>query len=170
MIDPLSYFWVLLKASLFSTGGTGNLPSLHEDLLERGWATERNFAESLAVGQVSPGPSGLWVISLGYLTAGALGALLALAAITLPPLLVLLVERLHRRFGEHAAARGFVHGLSLAVVGVSLVVLVELLREGGTDARALLILGGTVLLAATGRVPVAGMLALSAVVGVLLYG
>jgi len=90
MIEPLTYFWLLLKASLFSTGGTGNLPSLHADLLARGWANEQQFAESLAIGQISPGPSGLWVISLGYLVDGLRGAVLTLIAISLPPLVVLL--------------------------------------------------------------------------------
>lgn len=84
MIEPFTYFWILLKASLFSTGGTGNLPSIHADLLLRGWATDRQFAEALAIGQISPGPSGLWVICLGYLTDGLRGALLATLAISLP--------------------------------------------------------------------------------------
>ncbi len=46
-MNPLLYFWLFLKASLFSTGGFGNLPSLHHDLLARGWATESQFAESM---------------------------------------------------------------------------------------------------------------------------
>src|SRR5918997_2454235 len=132
-IDWLAYFWLLLKASLFSTGGTGNLPSLHADLLARGWASDRQFAEALAIGQVSPGPSGLWVISFGYLTDGLRGAALALVAITIPPLLVLLIDRLHRRIGQHPAVAGFVRGLSLGVVGVFLVVLGRLLVNTGLD-------------------------------------
>ena len=62
MIEPLVYFWLLLKASLFSTGGTGNLPSIHADLLARGWATDRHFAEALAIGQISPGPKQIGLI------------------------------------------------------------------------------------------------------------
>jgi len=65
MIEPLLYFWLILKASLFSTGGNGNLPSIHADMLARGWATERHFAEALAIGQIRPGPNGLWVVCLG---------------------------------------------------------------------------------------------------------
>lgn len=168
-IDWLVYFWLLFKASLFSTGGTGNLPSLHADLLARGWATDRQFAEALAVGQLSPGPSGLWVISLGYLTAGWRGAGLALVAVTLPPLLVLVVERLHRRVGAHPAAQGFVRGLSLAVVGIFLVVLANLLLSNGLDARAVLIAGAAMGLALTGRVPVVLVLALGALAGMALY-
>ena len=117
MIDALLLFWLMFKAALFSTSGSGNLPILHQDLLARGWATDRNFAESLAIGQISPGPSGLWVISLGYLLDGLRGALLTLVAITLPPLVVLAINGFYRRYGDHPALQGFVRGLSLAVSG-----------------------------------------------------
>src|SRR5256885_13062862 len=82
MINPFIYFLLFLKASLFSTGGFSNLPSLHQDLIANGWAKEADFGQSIAIGQISPGPNGLWVISLGYLTYGYLGAFLALIAIT----------------------------------------------------------------------------------------
>jgi len=100
MINPLIYFLLFLKASLFSTGGFSNLPSLHQDLLANGWAKEIYFGQSIAIGQISPGPNGLWVICLGYLTYGYLGALFALIAITLPALLVLVVAAGYTRI-EH---------------------------------------------------------------------
>lgn len=168
MIEPLTYFWLLLKASLFSTGGTGNLPSLHTDLIARGWARDQQFAEAFAIGQVSPGPSGLWVIALGYLTDGPRGALLAAVAISLPPLLVLAIDRLHRRVGAHPAMQGFVRGLGLAVAGNFLVVMVALLITTGVDAASILIVLSSVALSATGRVPVPVLLGLAGLAGVLL--
>ena len=87
MINPLVYFLLFLKASLFSTGGFSNLPSLHQDLIGYGWATEADFGQSIAIGQISPGPNGLWVISMGYLTNGFLGASLALIARSIPAVL-----------------------------------------------------------------------------------
>ena len=74
MSHHLALFWIMLRAALLSTTGTGNLPIVHQDLLSRGWATDRQFAESLAIGQISPGPTGLWVISLGYFVGGLRGA------------------------------------------------------------------------------------------------
>jgi len=65
--------FALSEGIAFSTGGFSNLPSLHQDLLANGWASEADFAESIAIGQISPGPNGLWVICLGYLTYGWLG-------------------------------------------------------------------------------------------------
>jgi chromate transporter len=168
MMNPLLFFWVMLKASLLSTGG-GNIPILHEDLLAHGWVTEQQFAESLAIGQISPGPTGLWVISLGYLLDGVRGALLALVAITLPPLLVLLVHGLYQRIGGRPATQGFVRGLTLAVAGIFLVVLAGIFIGTGIEARSLVIALGALALGVTRRVPVIAVLALAALAGVVLY-
>ncbi|MBA3946968.1 MAG: chromate transporter [Herpetosiphonaceae bacterium] len=169
MIHPLIYFWLLLRASLITTGGSGNLPILHQDLLALGWATDRQFAEALAIGQISPGPTGLWVICLGYLTYGLPGSLMALVAITLPPLTVLAVDRLYRRIGDHPAVQGFVHGLSLAVAGIFLVVIAGLLRNNGVDGRSLVIVLVSLGLGLTRRVPVILIILLAALAGILLY-
>lgn len=169
--SPLIYFLLALKASLFSSGGMGNLPLLHDDLVSaRGWAGERQIAESIAVGQTAPGPSGLWVLSLGYLVDGLRGSLLTLLAITLPPLLVLVVDRAFRTVEEHPAARGFVRGLSLGVVGTMLFVMWQLLRSTGLDAGSLIIAAGGAGLALIQRLPVIVVILLAAVAGVLLYG
>ena len=168
-MDILLYFWIFLKATLLSTGGLGNVPSLHDDLVGRGWAIEQDFAESLAVGQITPGPSGLWVISLGYLTAGILGAIVALVAICLPPLLVLLVDRLHRGIGDHPAVEGFIRYLGLAVVGVFVVVLGRLLVTASIDVGSVCIVVGSIAGSLTKRVPVVLLLALAAGIGIVVY-
>jgi chromate transporter len=169
MIDWLVFFWLMFKAALVSTSGTGNLPIVHQDFLERGWATDRQFAESLAIGQISPGPSGLWVISLGYLVDGLRGAVLTLIAISLPPLVVLLIHGFYRRYGDHPATQGFVRGLSLAVAGIFLVVLVGIMNSAGWTITNGLIVLGAIGLGATRRVPVLAVLSLAALAGILLY-
>lgn len=169
MIDPLTFFWLMFKAALVSTSGTGNLPILHQDFLARGWATEQQFAEALAIGQVSPGPTGLWVIGLGYLTDGPRGALLTAIAIALPPLLVLVVHGFYLRYGGHPAVEGFVRGLTLAVVGVFLTVLFNIMRTVGIEITSLLIMLGALALGATRRLPVIVVLALAALAGIIFY-
>ena len=167
-MNPLLLFWAMLKASLLSTG-SGKIPILHEDQLLRGWASEQQFAEALAIGQISPGPTGLWVISLGYLVDGVRGSLLAVAAITVPPLLVLLVHRLYRRIGDHPATEGFVRGLTLAVVGILLVVLSGILARTGIGTKSVLIATAALAIGVTRRVPVIAVLALGAIAGMLIY-
>ena len=163
----LLYFWLFLKASLFSTGGFVSLPSLHADLTARHLAADRQFAESLTLGQLSPGPNGLWVISLGYLTGGVFGSLLALLAITLPPLLILIIERVYRRVQDHPAALGFVSGLSLAVAGVFAVALAGILHSAGLSLRTVVIAAAAIVLTLTRRIPLFGIIGLSALAGIV---
>jgi chromate transporter len=169
MINPFIYFLLFLKASLFSTGGFSNLPSLHQDMIANGWAKDSDFGQSVAIGQISPGPNGLWVISLGYLTYGFPGALLALMAITIPPLLVLVVSAGYRRIEHRAWVQGAMHGVSLAVVGLLLTVVWTILRQPGVDWRGLLIAAGAFGLALSRKVNILIILGLAGLVGYLLY-
>ncbi len=166
--NPLLYLWLLLRASLFSTGGSGNIPLVYAEFVPRGWATDGQFAQALAIGQISPGPTGLWVISFGYLTGGIRGAILAVIAITVPPMLVLAVDGLYRRIGSHPAVEGFARGLSLAVVGIFLVVVGRLLRSTGVDVVSVGIAAASLGLGLTRRVPVVVVLLLAAALGMLL--
>jgi chromate transporter len=165
----LEFFWLFLKASLLSTGGLGNLPFLHKDLIGLGWAQEPDFITAIAVGQVSPGPNGLWSISLGYLAYGWLGAGLALAALCLPPLLVLIVSAFYNRIEHMPAVQDFTRGLALGVIGLTLAVAFNLATTAISDWRGILIALAALAIALTKRVPVILILGLAALVGVIIY-
>jgi chromate transporter len=169
VINSLVYFLLFLKASLFSSGGFSNLPSLHQDLIANGWATESDFAQSIAIGQISPGPNGLWVISLGYFTYGFLGAFFALIAVTIPALLVLAIAAGYSRIEQKTWVQGAMHGVSLAVIGLLLTVVWTILRQPGVDWRGLLIAAGAFGLALSRKVNILIILALAGVVGYFLY-
>ncbi len=169
-MNVLIYFWVFLKASLLSTGGLGNLPFLNKDLLQLGWAKPADFVTALAVGNVSPGPTGLWSISLGYLTLGWLGAFLALVALSLPPLLILAVSAFYNRIEEHPVVQDFTRGLGLGVVGLTLAVSLALANSAViTDWRGIAIALCSLGLALSKKVPVIVILGLAALAGVLVY-
>jgi chromate transporter len=169
VINPVLYFLLFLKASLFSTGGFSNLPSLHQDLPARGWASEADFGQSIAIGQISPGPNGLWVICLGYFTYGFAGAVLALVAITLPPLLVLVVARSYARVERWPRTQGAMRGISIAVIALTLTVIWTILRQPGSDWSELPIAAGAFGLALTRKVNILVILALGGLAGYLLY-
>ena len=168
-MNALDYFWIFLKASLLSTGGSGNLPFLHRDLMTLGWATDADFVTAMAVGQVSPGPNGLWSVSLGYLTFGWPGAALALMALALPPLLVLGTAAGYRRLEMHPLMQNFTRGFTLGVVGLTLAVAWTLGRATISDWRGVVIMLAILGLALSKRVPVILLLALGALTGWLLY-
>jgi chromate transporter len=168
--NPLLYFWIFLKASLFSTGGFSNFPSLHQDLLANHWAQESDFAHALAIGQLSPGPNGLWVIALGYLTNGYLGAALALLAIMVPPFIALIWAAMYRRIQQQHWIEAVMRGVSLAVVGITLTTVWTIMSRSGSDWRGWLIALAAFAAAWSRRLPVFLILLLAAGAGYLLYG
>src|SRR5207249_2976806 len=113
-------------------------------------------------GQITPGPSGLWVVSLGYLVDGVRGALIALAAVMIPPLFVLAIDRVYRRVAHIAAVEGFVRGLALGVVGTFVVVLVSVLDGTGIDATSVVIALAAAGLGLVRRIPVLAIVAAAA--------
>jgi chromate transporter len=134
-----------------------------------GWANESDFITAIAVGQVSPGPTGLWSISLGYLTFGWLGAGLALAALSLPPLLIVGVAVIYDRMETLPGVENFSRGLGLGVIGLTLTVALGLARTAIIDWRSVVIAICALGLALSKRVPIILILALAALAGCLLY-
>jgi chromate transporter len=169
VIDPLLYFLLFLKASLFSTGGFSNLPSLHQDLIGGHWATDSDFGEAIAIGQISPGPNGLWTVSLGYITYGVPGAALALLAVSIPPLLVLGVAAVYARIEHRRWVAGLMRGVSLAVVGILLTVCWTILHGAGVEWSGWIIAAAAFALAISRRVPLIVILGLAGLAGYALY-
>ena len=92
---------------------------------------------------------------------------IALIAIIIPPLLVLALEKGYRRIKHHPAVEGFGRGLSLAMVGVFVVVLVGLLFRIGLDKKSLTITLASLGLCSTRRVPIFVILIMAGVVGLI---
>src|SRR6266542_3791508 len=109
-MDPLALFAVLLKDSALALGGLGSLPLLRQDLVATGIVTDRQLVQALAIGRLSTGPNGLWIVSLGYQMAGLLGAVMALVASSLPPLAILPATAVARRWLLSVRFAGIVRG------------------------------------------------------------
>jgi chromate transporter len=109
------------------------------------------------------------VVSLGYLMDGLRGALLATLAIVLPPMLVLVFDRVYQRVEDHPAIEGFIRGLSLSVIGIFVVVMFRILETSGLEMRTALIAVGAFALGATRKVPVVVILAAAGLLGFLLW-
>jgi chromate transporter len=117
-VTELGLFLTFLKDAALSLGGLGALPLIRQDLVATGLATDAQVVQALAIGRLSTGPTGLWIVSLGYLVAGWLGATFALIACSLPPLVMLPATALARRYLLTSAFAGFVRGASLATAGL----------------------------------------------------
>jgi chromate transporter len=117
-VTELALFLTLLKDAALSLGGLGALPLIRQDFVATGLVTDAQIVQALAIGRLSTGPAGLWIVSLGYVIAGWLGAILALIACSVPPLVMIPATALSRRFLLTPAFAGFVRGASLATAGL----------------------------------------------------
>jgi len=127
----IELFLIFLRAATFSVGGMAALPQLREDLVGTGLVTEPQILAALALGKLAPGPTGLYVVSLGYFAAGAAGALIAVAAAALPPLSLVAVAGIVRRHLLSGWAAGIVRGVVLSTSGLVIATSITLLAPGG---------------------------------------
>lgn len=166
-MSPISFFLHVLRAALLSSGGMGNVSSLHDSFVNRGIATDAQFVQALTVGQLAPGPNGLWVVSLGYLMLGPWGSFAALIGILIPPMLVLGIEKLYSRVKHHPAVEGFIRGLNLAVAGVFVPILIKLLQGSGIDDLKICLVALAFGLGWVRRIPVGAVIGTCGLIGIL---
>lgn len=119
-MDPLDLFLAVLRAATLSVGGMSSLPLLRESLVAPGYVTETQVIESIAIGRLGTGPTGLYIISLGFFALGWAGAGIALAASVLPPLSLVVLASLVRRWLLTPWAAGIVRGVALSTSGLLL--------------------------------------------------
>ena len=150
---PWNYYFevfsVFFKSSLITFAGQAALPVLSQEMVQlRGWVTEADIAKSLAVGRLSPGPTGMFVVSLGYMVAGWPGVFLAMLGAIIPPLLVLPLAPVIRGSLHRPWVRGAMQGIALASAGLLLSVSAGILLSTGVGVTPGF--AGSVALAALG--------------------
>src|SRR3954449_7458083 len=123
-------YFLRLGASGFG-GPIALVGYMHRDLVEdRRWYSEQQFQQGLAVGQMMPGPlaaqTAMW---LGYLQAGAWGALAVAAPFVLPPfLLVTAVAVLYTQYEGLDAVHAIFLGVGPAVLAIIAIAAYKLAR------------------------------------------
>lgn len=124
-------FYSFLLIGLFTFGGGYSMIALIQSAVieEHSWLTAQEFADILAISQITPGPVGIntatyagysAVIADGYPTAMAVaGAVIAsLAVLILPLTLILIVGRWLLKHKDQAPFDTLFRGLRLTVVGL----------------------------------------------------
>ncbi|MGH2573619.1 MAG: chromate efflux transporter [Actinomycetota bacterium] len=119
----LAVAWVFLRTGLLLFGGGLVLVALlGPEVVARGWLTEQQFLDGIALGQATPGPITLTSVFVGYAVHGTVGALVATGAIYLPSFVAVLVGTgpFMRRFRENPSVAAFVEGITAASLGAVL--------------------------------------------------
>ena len=83
------------------------------------WLGNREFLDSVAIGMISPGPVVISATFVGFLLSGLPGALASTIGIFSPAVLfTVLATPLLLRYSSNRRLRGFIRGVTVAVVGV----------------------------------------------------
>jgi len=161
-------FFAVLVANLVGFGGLSSLPILRNQIAAAGMPADTLLLHALAVGQMSPGPNGLYLIAVGYFVADLPGVAVATAGLLIPPVLVLLLERLRVRLLHLSRFRAALHSLSLTVVALLVNSSINLAQHASTDVfgGVMVAIGAVLLLRAA---PPILAIAFAVVAGLLIY-
>lgn len=108
-----------ISLTLFG-GGYVVIPALHELFVENlNWLTSAEFADGIAIGQITPGPIFVTATFIGYKVAGVVGAFLATVAIFTPPaVLTVLLSRFVNILNQSSVVKAAMKGVRAAVIGM----------------------------------------------------
>jgi len=117
------------------------LAFLEADFVETlGWITSQQLIDVVALGQVTPGPLLTTATSIGYLTAGIPGAVIATVGIFLPSfVLVAAVNPIIPRLRKSPLAGAALDGVNAASLGLMAAVTIQLARVSLIDPLTIII-------------------------------
>ena len=118
----LQLLWVFVKIGVLGFGGGYAMLSLiqHEVVDNYGWMNTTEFADMVAISQMTPGPISINMATyVGYTEGGFFGALLASFAICLPSMImVYLIIRLFMNKKRGSLMANLLKGLKPAIAGL----------------------------------------------------
>ena len=140
-VGALALFLSGLKAGLLTFGGAYTaIPFVRGDAVGRGWISESQFLDSLALSGIIPAPLIIFATFVGYIAGGLSGALAMTAGIFLPAFAfaLLFYDRLERVI-ENERLHGFLEGVAAGVVGLIAVTAIQLGWSVGRAVPSLLL-------------------------------
>ena len=143
VLGTLVLVFLKIGATLYGSGYV-LLAFLRNDFVHRlGWLSDRQLLDAVAVGQVTPGPVFTTATFIGYILAGATGAILATVAIFLPSFVfVALSYPLLPRLRGSRGASAFLDGVNVAALGLMAAVTWQLARSAIVDAFTAILAAG----------------------------
>lgn len=168
-----SIFLVFLKIGALAFGGAYSMLSFYErEIVEkRKWFSREDFAESVVIGQMSPGAiivnTGIF---MGYRLKKLKGALLTVAGQVLPSfVLILIISYLYITYKDITLMRSVLKGIAAAVTGLIASVVYRMSGEFLKDYKNVSLALITFLCLAIFRINPIVLIVASGMAGIMLY-
>jgi chromate transporter len=133
-MNLLLLYLLMLKATVTTFNGPSSLPVLRADMVvKHRMITDGQLNAAVTAAQSSPGPMGVYVVSVGYFAAGIPGAIAGWLAMITPAFTAIpLMRFVGRRAVEHPRFRSALNAAVLASAGLILATVEPLAREAIT--------------------------------------
>ena len=115
----LSKVFANISLTLFG-GGYVFIPYLDKIIVDQlGWLTQREFIDSIAMGQITPGPILITATFIGYKMNGILGAFLSTLSIFLPSSVVIIFfSRVYYFIKKNSTVKLIINGFKIGIIGL----------------------------------------------------
>jgi len=174
----LQLFYSYLKIGFFGFGGGYAMLSLiqNEVVVQNGWMTNAEFADIVAVSQMTPGPIAINSATyVGYTVAGFWGSVVATASVCLPALtLMILITRFFLHLRDNHYVKGVIAGMRPVVTGMIGAAVLLLMFPESKDGASFIdgwswLLFAVAMIASYKKVNPILLIILSALAGILIY-
>lgn len=129
-MNALVLYLVLLKATMTTFAGLASLPVVRDELVvTRQVLTDNQLNEAVVITRGTPGPVGLYVVSVGYFAGGVTGAIAGWLAMITPALLIIPLVHFARGKAEHPRIKSALQAVVVASSGLLLAATIPLARS-----------------------------------------
>jgi chromate transporter len=127
-------YLLLLKGTATAFAGLASLPVIHDALVAQHHVlTEAQLSEAVVITRSTPGPVGLYIVSVGYFVAGIPGAVAGWLAMITPALLIIPLVHFAGRHIERPRVKGVLQAVIIASAGLLLAASIPLAHDALTD-------------------------------------
>jgi chromate transporter len=139
-MNVLLLYLLLLKGTVTAFAGLASLPVVQESLVvQHQVLTDTQLNEAVVITRSTPGPVGLYVVSVGYFVAGLPGAIVGWLAMITPALLIIPLVQFAGRKIEHPRIKASLQTVVLASAGLLFAASIPLARDALTDPMTIAI-------------------------------
>lgn len=174
----LQLFYSYLKIGFFGFGGGYAMLSLiqNEVVVQNAWMSNAEFADIVAVSQMTPGPIAINSATyVGYTVAGFWGAVVATISVCLPALtLMILITRFFLSLRRNRYVKDIIAGMRPVVIGMIGSAALLLIFPSSEDGHSFIdawswVLFAAALVGSVRKVNPILLIVLSAVAGIAIY-
>lgn len=184
MLKLLLIFWTFFKIGLFTIGGGyAMIPMIESEVISKGWLTETQLVNFLAIAESTPGPFAINMATfVGVNQYGILGGIVAtLGVITPSIIIIIIIYKVYEKFIKNKYVQAVMNGIKAVVCGMIFMIALELIykeifktvnEELFFDYKALIIIAvlGALKLIFKKKVTPIMLIGISAVLGIIAYG